>query len=372
MKAGDLQRLFVYHSPQYPGFTCWCGLWLMPDGSAMCSFTQATGPFADRPKAPREVRRQLVWPPPGHGEAYDMTGLLLENIHLRSADGGRTWIRTGSDPFRTCMNGATGEAETALADGTLVRGVWGSYLPYDEVPRDGYLQRSADDGRTWTGPEPINRDPALAFWPKRLRRLRDGRLLAGGGLFRRHPERDTRTGWFEDFFPALFVSADGGRAWDGPIPAVPDGQRQDFAFTEEFDWVELDDGDLLLVLRAGVEEGRLQTRMRRRGTVWETAPAAPNGLPYSGHPELLLARDGCILHAATTGIAGSRDEGRTWQEVRLEDGLDELRGERATPYYPKAVQLPGGEVLIAGHVGGDDGYGCVDQSIVGMRFRLAD
>jgi hypothetical protein len=371
MRVRDLHRFFVYHSPQYPGYTCWCGLWIMPDGSAMGSFTQATGPVLGRPRAPEPVRRALVWPPPEHREEYDMTGLLLENVHLRSVDLGRTWSLAGSDPFRTCMNGITGEAEVALPDRTLVRGVWGRYLPYDDVPQDGYLQRSADLGRTWSGPEQIQQDPGLAFWPKRLRVLRDGRVLAGGGLFRRHPEGDIRTRWCDDFVPALYVSDDDGRTWHGPIPVVPEEQGADFAFTEEFDWVELEDGDLLLVLRAGVQEGRLQARLRRRGTTWETVRVERNGLPYSGHPELLLTREGCLLHVATTGIACSLDQGSSWQDLPLEDGLAELRREPATPYYPKAVQLGSGEVLVVGHVGGDDAYGCVDQSIVGLRFTLS-
>lgn len=370
MEARDLRRVFIYHSPQYPGFTCWCGLWSMPDGSVMCSFTQATGPFHGRPRAPEEVRRTLEWPPAGHGEEYDMTGLVLENVHLRSADSGQTWECVGRDAFRTCMNGTTGEAEESLPDGTILRGVWGRYLPYDESPQDGYMERSEDGGRTWSGPELINRDAGRMFWPKRIRVLRDGRVLTGGGLSRRHPDRDTRSGWGQDSAPALFASDDGGRSWGQPMAAVPEEQVRDFGLTEEFDWVELEGGDLFLVLRAGVEEGRLQTRLRRSGNRWEPTAIEPAGLPHSGHPELLMMSDGRILHLATTGISCSCDEGRTWEDVILGDGLAEIRKESATPYYPKAIQLDDGEILVVGHVGGDNGYGCVDQSIVGLRLYL--
>ena len=48
MKIKNFRRVFIYHSPQYPGYTCWCGLWNMPDNSVMCCFTQATGPFKGR------------------------------------------------------------------------------------------------------------------------------------------------------------------------------------------------------------------------------------------------------------------------------------------------------------------------------------
>lgn len=370
MQIRDLERLFVYHSPQYPGFTSWCGLWNQPGGGVMCSFTQATGPFAGRPRAPEEVQRCLEWPPPGHTEAYDMTGLLLENVHLYSGDGGSTWQQTGADPFRSCMNGITGEAELALPDGTLVRGVWGKYLPYDPVPQDGFLQRSPDRGATWSGPEVMHRQAGATFWPKRLRLCRDGRLLAGGGFFRHRAGRDTRTGWFDDFAPVLFASADQGRTWEGPIPILPAAAAGSYGFTEEFDWAELDGGDLLVVLRAGVAEGRLQTRLRRVGTTWQPGPVTPNGLPYSGHPELLGLGSGLLLHLATTGISGSSDQGRTWQDLPLGDGLHHLRPGPQTPYYPKAVELPDGRVLVVGHVGGDDGYGCVDQAVVALRLAL--
>ena len=45
-------------------------------------------------------------------------------------------------------------------------------------------------------------------------------------------------------------------------------------------------------------------------------------------------------------------------------------GAPGTPYYPRAVQLKDGSVLVVGHVGGDDEYGKVDQTIVVQRFKL--
>ena len=119
--AIEHQRQTVYHSPQKPGFTSWVGAWVMPDGSLMVSFTQATGPVDGRPQAPQEVRQRLTWPPvrePG----YDMTGLDLRNVHLRSHDAGKTWQPVSADGFKSCMNGVTNEAATALAVGTVGRG----------------------------------------------------------------------------------------------------------------------------------------------------------------------------------------------------------------------------------------------------------
>ena len=80
------QRQTVYHSPQTPGYTCWVGVWIMPDGDLMTCFTQATGPIEGRPKAPKEVMDLLSWYP-----LYDMTGLDMHNVQLRSSDAGKTW-----------------------------------------------------------------------------------------------------------------------------------------------------------------------------------------------------------------------------------------------------------------------------------------
>ena len=181
--VAEYNRQTVYHSPETPGFTCWTGAWVMPDNSLMISFTQATGPIEGRPRVPDEIAARLCWPPKGHPN-YDMTGLDMRNVHLRSFDGGDTWTRASADPFRSCMNGCTGQCETALADGTVIRGVWGHYLPYDpKLPKTGYLQRSRDGTKTW-GPPEVLLDPARqSAWPKRIRRLRG-----------RRPDRDRRDG----------------------------------------------------------------------------------------------------------------------------------------------------------------------------------
>src|SRR5262249_53870663 len=153
LAAVEFHRQTLYHSPQEPGFTSWVGAWKMPDGDLMVAFTQATGPVEGRPQAPPDVRSRLTWPPPGH-PGYDMTGLDLRNVHLRSSDAGKTWRQVSADPFKSCMNGVTGEAQTALSDGTILRGVWGIYLPYNPgLPKTGYLERSTDGSRSWGKPE---------------------------------------------------------------------------------------------------------------------------------------------------------------------------------------------------------------------------
>jgi len=361
--AGEHRRQTIHRSPQQPGFTSWVGAWRMPDGDLMVSFTQATGPVTGRPQAPAEVQRRLSWPPPGH-PGYDMTGLDLRNVHLRSADAGATWRQVSADRFQSCMNGVTGEAQTALPDGTIVRGVWGYYLPYDpHLPQTGFLERSRDGSQTWGKPE-VLLDPAkFSLWPKRLRVLRDGRLLMLGGVASVPANSRTRLEYSTLFRPLLMVSEDGGQHWQNPIEVVPESLRTTWG-GEEFDAAELPNGDLRCVFRrqppGSPGEVRWQALLRREGPGWTPEEPGPAPFPHSGHPELLATREGLVLHLATSGVHATSDGGRQWEKLELP----------GTAYYPRSLQARDGRIFVFGHVGGDDEYGKVDQSIVLDSFRL--
>lgn len=357
-RAVDHQRRTIYHSPQSPGYTSWVGAWTMPDGSLMVGFTQATGPVEGRTPAPDDVRRRLNWPPEGHPH-YDMTGLDLRNVHLRSDDGGDTWREVSADSFRSCMNGVTNEAATALADGTIVRGVWGFYLPYDaDLPQTGYLQRSTDGSLTWSEPQVPLDAAKYSAWPRRIRVLADGRIVVLLGGAPLPAGSHTRAEFSAQARPTLIVSADNGATWHGPIPAVP--EQQPDGWTEEFDVAELAGGDLLCVYRRASDAHRWQGILRKSADGWVPDEAAPSVLPHSGQPELLATREGPILHVATSGIHYTTDAGATWRQLDVP----------GSAYYPRSVQTADGRIHVFGHVGGDDAYGSVDQAIVMDSFRL--
>lgn len=361
------QRRVIYHSPQMPGYTCWAGIWRMPDASLMVCFTQATGSLEGwRPRAPASVLRRM---PKATREiaGYDMTGLIQENVYLRSTDGGKTWLKAGADPFSSCMNGMWGGGIVALPDGTLVRDAWGQGLPYWDVRQTGFLQRSVDCTKTWSAPEYLSSDPKLQSWPKRLRRLRDGRLLLTGAASRYEEDKWSWDVQLPELRPCLWVS-DGpdGRSWSGPLAIAPEGVNY---AGEEWDAAEIENGDLLAVLRTAtydaagntLSQERRQTILAKRGSTWEPGPISAAPFPHSGHPELLVAREGIILHIASNGIWWTADRGTTWTK------LDML----GTAYYPCSLQLDDGEILVVSHIGSDDAYGKVDQSIVLDAFRLS-
>lgn len=356
--AVEHKRQTVYHSPEKPGFTSWVGAWVMPDGSLMVCFTQATGPVKDRKQAPKEVQAKLNWPPKG-APGYDMTGLDLKNVHLRSTDTGKTWKEVSADSFKSCMNGVTGEAESALPDGTVIRGVFGFYLPYDaDVPKTGFLQRSTDGTKTWGKPEVLLDPKKYTCWPRRIRVLRDGRVIVLLGVAPLAAGSHTRDELSKKLQPMLVVSSDKGKTWKGPIPAVPKDQPE--GWTEEFDVAELANGDLLAVYRRASDTKRWQGILKKTGATWEAGKASASVLPHSGQPELLATKEGPILHIATTGVHATTDAGKTWAALKVP----------GSAYYPHGVQTSDGRIFLFGHTGGDDAYGAVDQSIAVDTFRL--
>ena len=89
-------------------------------------------------------------------------------------------------------------------------------------------------------------------------------------------------------------------------------------------------------------------------------PCVKAPFPHSGFPELVYTKEGLVLHVATSGISWTADEGRTWHDLPIP----------GSAYYPRAMQLRDGTILVIGHVGSDNVYGTVDQSIRQQTFRL--
>lgn len=337
VEATDYTRRTIYHSPETPGYTSWVGLWLTPDGRLQCSFVQKTGP-KDKP--------------------VDSVPIL------ESKDEGVTWTRVEGDIPR-----GGGRGMAVLRDGTLVCPRWTG------DPNDaGYVQRSTDGGKTWG--ERISFLPAKDYrtWPTIIRSLRDGRLILMAGVWKRgdgDPPNPRMT-------KMVFVANDQGKSWGPPIVLMPTEQ----GVCEESDFCELPNGDLFWIhrvehfppTRTEIPPGaarmgepfpngysdRMQSIVRKKGEGWEVGPASPARFPHSGFPEVMLTKEGVILHLATDGIYWTADVGKTWTRLPI-DG---------TGYYPRAVQLPSGRIVCIGHVGSDDVYGTVDQSIVQQTFRL--
>ena len=369
VEVTDYTDRTIYHSPETPGWTSWVGLWEMPDGRLQCSFRQLTGP-KDQP--------------------------VHEAPVLESRDGGETWTRVSGD---VPVEGGRGMA--VLADGTLVRGHWAG------DPDDaGCVERSTDGGRTW-GPHIYFVSPQeYRAWPSVIRELRDGRLVLMAGVWKRSADPIPNSRMTK----MMSVSNDAGQSWGEPVPLMPTEQ----GVCEESDFCELPSGDLfwvhrvehfpaertevppgaapvlesrdggetwtrvsgdvpvegkrgmaVLAARAGepFPDGycdRMQSVVYRWRDGWKPGPVVPAPFPPSGFPEVMLTAEDLILHFATDGIYWTDDVGRNWTRLAIP----------GTAYYPRAVQLADGTIVCIGHVGSDDAYGAVDQSIRQQTFRL--
>ncbi len=382
IEATDFTEKTIYHSPEKVGYTSWVGLWQLPDGRLECSFEQRTQG------------------PEGAGASYASTYPVLE-----SRDGGNTWVRVAGD-----IPPGGGRGMAVLADGTLVRPRLGD--PKDQTAT-GYVERSNDGGRTWGLPIHFLPPAEYQCSPTVIRPLRDGRLVMMAGVWKRG---DGNPGI--RMTKMMFVSRDQGRTWSAPVILMPTDQ----GVCEESDFCELPSGDLFWVHRVehypltppvqlppggaalipsadnnspgpGYSD-RYQSIVYKSGDTWLPGPATLAPFPHSGFPCVLYTKEGLVVHLATDGIYWTATTGKPWMTMPIprnqytEYWLDHggaayssrwLNHTLAawvrlsipgTKYYPRALQLADGKIICMGHVGSDNVYGTMNQSIVEQSFRL--
>jgi hypothetical protein len=246
-----------------------------------------------------------------------------------------------------------------LPNGTLVRPV---QPPLYDGNSTGHVERSTDGGSTWSRIS-VQADPNSRVYPTVIRPLSDGRLVLMAGTYHGGD-------LFSNITKTMFISSDQGQTWGSPITLMSKEQ----GVCEESDFAELPDGDLLWIHRVhhysangtllGVD--RRQSITRKVGDTF--VPEAPSSTPPfsgGGFPCELMTREGVILDLDSNGSHWSSDWGQTWHSLMLGD--ESLH----TFYYPKAVQTEDGTIVVVGHLGNDNAYGTVDQSIVMQSFRLS-
>jgi hypothetical protein len=356
VEAVDYQEKVIYHSPEKPGSSAWVGVWRFNDKRVFCSFVQTTGP-KENPK----VESPLI-----ESDDEGQTWKVLPLAAPRQGAPGSGLFETGRDAY-TCRG-----MEVLDGGKTLVRPVWPA-----SVSVAGYVVRSTDGGKTWSKRIDLLPEDKWGVWPSLVHQLRDGRLILFAGCWRRGEKISSGDGPMRKMF---FISRDKGKTWSEPIPLMDPEQ----GMCEESDFCELANGDLLWVSRSEFYPDhpteappgscrmgaappqsnwysiRNQTFARKKGKTF--VPEAPTLLPipHSGYPLVIKTKEGVILHLGTNGVHWTADEGKTWN-------LTDIPG---TAYYPKGFQFKDGKIIVIGHVGGDDVYGTVDQSIKQQTFKL--
>jgi hypothetical protein len=349
VEAIDHSERIIYHSPETPGYTSWVGMWQLPKGMIQCDFIQATGP---------RNNPELSFP-------------VLETI-----DAGKTWTHAADNVAAGWTRGSA-----VLPNRTMVRpDARGLYFDADGIlqyPNNNFMGvcRSTDGGVTWG--ESINLVSPAEYklcLPTVVRLLKDGRLAAFGAM--------SITAASEGLTKMLFISSDEGKSWGKPIVVMP----FEVGVCEESDFCELPNGDLFFIHRTGhyldhatdraasplvakmgpnppesyCYSDRMQSIIRKQGETFVAGECEPAPFPHSGFPAVLYTQEGLILHLATDGVYWTADVGKTWNRLDIP----------GTPYYPQVLQMKDGTVVVVGHLGSDDKYGTVNQSVKQQIFRL--
>ncbi len=324
----DVRRHDIYQAPQEPSYVSWAILWKERTGTLKLSFVEVTGD-------------KTAWPPTYNFNSRDIEYYLKT---LVSDDGGKTWVDTGwredLDPLWERNSDHHIRYVSEMSDGILVRnyshtleGVTrlSPLYVHDEIKENAGISfpfsftttenkhskfasiwTSGDGGESWKEIYLFDEKPCFIT---AIHSLRDGTLIALGGF---HPPGSTDAYLHTGF---ISESKDGGKTWSDPVViAENDDKLNPQGFCEEGDFVELDDGRLLVIWRSDAPGSCMRQAYlnRDKSGIWHTTPPEINPFfVHSGYPYMYRASDGTIFYYCHASMKYSCDDGKTWGELPL-------------------------------------------------------
>jgi hypothetical protein len=360
VRAVDFESRFIYRSAQRPSYTSWVSFFPGERNQWYLTCEEVT-----RPERPLPRLSPQRWYEFGLPNGYDKSPLRMEMVILESVDQMKTWKVISREPARF-QHSAGQFGTTRTRDGRFLRFVWANYSLEDNAHPGEIFFASSDNGSTWRKQPPFHGADFVSY-PHRLRMLKDGTLVLalpiGPAWGKGHP-LSIRTAMdvsaATSLQMTLCTSYDQGRTWSQPLP-IYGGDN-----VSETDFVELKSGDLLCINNSIFARPGRQL-LRRKGNSWW-----PDSFEFvvSGRvPETVaLTEDGLLVGCMRNShYYWSDDLGRTWQPLA---GIpDEITSSKEC-YQPWIHYLGDNRFACAGHYGGDNAFGSVDQSLMIHFFRL--
>ena len=340
----SLEKGDIYRAEDEPSYVSWAILWKEQSGDLKLSFVEATGD-------------KRGWPPVYNFNSRDITYYLKT---LVSEDGGASWRDTGwrEDLDKVWEKNPDHHIRHVfqLPDGRLIRNYCHTVegetallrdLVYDEArdhegqfafragekhPRNvkfASIWTSGDGGKSWKEIHLFEKRPPLFITA--IHPLKDGTIVAMGAIGDSFESAETARA-------AVTESTDGGKTWSEPVViAENDDRLNPQGIGEECDFVELDDGRLLVIWRtdAGGSFMRQLYLQRDEAGLWRMSNCQVNSLfLHSGYPYMLRASDGTVFYYCHTAIKYSCDNGVTWQEFPS-----------GPSYYGQMTEIAPGKIL---------------------------
>jgi hypothetical protein len=369
-ETGSVMRGFIettiYAPKEQPGYASWVSLFSVPGRKKdhMLSFMEIhRGENKLYRPTPLDFYQSMGIPIKYQASiANGSRDLVTDMVIMRSSDNGGSWNEVGRGAGQECVSNPF--SNICLENGDLLRGVGTAYMcMYPEEIPELKIQRSSDNGNTWTDHSIVHKDIRFYQTPYRLKQLKDGilvLLVACWPSFGKDRVLKTRhsvePNVIERDNTLIYLSKDNGKTWDPPI-SVLQGMR-----APEPDFAELDSGDILIV-NSTIQGGpavRQYIYRTHNGII--TGPVL--GIVSGEVPETFVAvKDNILVGARRCGdYSCSGDEGETWHKIT---------GGTKCGYQPMIKELDDGRFMCVWHQGGDDQFGEKNQFIGKHVFRVA-